>query len=810
MRKIILIAACLGSIWAQAQTISGTVTDTGHQPIEKASVALLKAEDSSVVVVKATNREGAFEFSKPVNDNYLLLVTSVGYDNKYTDPFAYTGQNVIKEPVALEKISTQLAGVVVTAKRPPFEVKAGKTVMNVDASPTNSGLSALELLEKAPGVSVDNDGNISLKGKGGVVILVDGKPTYMTGQQLTNFLKSMQSSQLDQIEIMTAPPAKYDAAGNSGIINIKTKKGTIKGMNGTANIGYDQGFYPRYNAGLNINYRNNKVNLFGGYEGGHWDGVGVLSLKRKFIDGSTGNLTGTSDQATDRRNYGNYNNLKLGMDYNFSKKDVAGIVINGGFGKWNELQNGISNIRYPSGAIDYKLGSDGKNTGNFSNLTTNINYKHSFDSAGRELTVDLDQAYYDNRGHVDLVTRAYTPDDVQQGNTVSLLGSQPSIINIYSAKMDYVHPFNKTMKLETGLKTSFVNTNNRVEYQRDTTTGWYADDSRSNHFIYKENINAAYATLSKSFKKWELSGGLRVENTNSNGNLITKDSVFKRSYTNLFPTVAVGFNANDNNQFNLSYNRRITRPDYDNLNPFVYFLDSLTYGKGNPYLKPQFTNNIELSHTFKRFLTTTLNYTVTNDIITQLLKQEGEKTFETRENFSKMKQAGIAITANFPVTKWWNLNLYTNVYHNQFDGLYTDGQRNYPVALQMTSFTGNGTSTMTFAKLWAFEISGWYRTRSLDDLMVSNSMGAMNTALSRKLFKEKGTLKIGVRDVFKTQVFSGYARYANVDTEIKNTRDNRRFNISFTYKFGKNNIAPVRNRRSGAGDEQNRVKSGGN
>ncbi|WP_157547235.1 TonB-dependent receptor [Niabella soli] len=795
---------------AHAQRISGAVAGVDHTPLEKASVSLLQARDSATITTTATDKNGLFRFDKIKAGSYLILASSVGHTPVYSSVIKLDQSAITIDTLVLEKTTTQMKGVVVIAKRPPFEVKAGKTVVNVDASPSNAGLNVLELLEKSPGISVDNDGNVSLKGKAGVTILVDGKPTYMSGQQLTNFLKSMQSSQLDQIEIMTAPPAKYDAAGNSGVINIKTKKGTIKGMNGTANVGYDQGFYPRYNAGLNINYRNDKLNIFGGYEGGHWDNKGVLYLNRKFIDPAISTVTGTSDQASDRRNFGNYNNLKLGMDYNFTKKDVAGFVVNGGFGQWNEEQNSPSNIRYPDGAINYKLLSIGKNTGNFNNVTTNLNYKHSFDSTGKELSIDLDQAYYNNKGLATLQTKALDAQDVQNGNIVNLLGHQPSEINIYSFKTDYVHPFNKTTKLEAGIKTSFVNTNNRVEYQRDTSTGWYPDLARSNHFIYKENINAAYATISKSAKKWELTGGLRVENTSSKGDLITGDSVFTRNYTNLFPTVAIGFNANDKNQFNISYNRRITRPDYDNLNPFVYFLDSLTFGKGNPYLKPQFTNNIELSHTFKKFLTTTLNYTVTNDIITQLLKQEGDKTFQTNENFSKMRQLGIAVTANFPVTKWWNLNLYTNLYNNDFEGLYNDGRKNYPVRIQITSFTGNGTSTMTFAKLWAFELSGWYRSKATEGLMVSNSMGALNAALSYKVMKEKGTVKVGVRDIFKTQVFSGYARYAIVDTDLKNTRDSRQFNVSFTYKFGKNNIAPVRNRRGGAGDEQNRVKSGGN
>ena len=286
--------------------------------------------------------------------------------------------------------------------------------------------------------------------------------------------------------------------------------------------------------------------------------------------------------------------------------------------------------------------------------------------------------------------------------------------------------------------------------------------------------------------------------------------IFKRNYTNLFPTVGVTYNVNDHHQLALSYSRRITRPDYDNLNPFIFFLDSLTFGKGNPYLKPQFTNNVEMSHTFNRFLTTTFNYTVTSDIITQLLKQEGAITFQTNENFSKMKQIGLATSANFPLTKWWRLNLYGNVFNNHYKGLYNDGINNYPLSQSITAFTGNLTSMVSFAKHWSYELSGWYASRNNEGLIVINPMGAVNTALSRQLFNKKATLKIGVRDVFATQQFGGYARYAIVDTDIKNIRDSRRFNITFTYRFGKQNNAPDRRRSSSSDEEKSRVNSGGN
>ncbi|MBZ4189782.1 TonB-dependent receptor domain-containing protein [Niabella beijingensis] len=810
MRKIFLAGLCFWSALTQAQSISGRIEGADTKPLEQASVTLLNIKDSSVQKVTAADKSGVYRFEKPDAGTYLVMASNVGYTPAYSEAIQFDGKDTTLAVMTLEKGNTQLAGVVVTAKRPMIEAKPGKMVLNVESMPSNTGLNALELLEKSPGVTVDNDGNVSLKGKPGVLILIDGKPTYMSGQTLANFLKSIQSNGVDQIEIMTSPPAKYDAAGNAGIINIKTKKGVVKGINGTANLGFNQGIYPNYFGDINFNYRGEKVNLFGGYNGGKWENKSKQFIDRNFYE--EGKFDGSSDQLAHRHGFGDYHSVKLGMDYYFSKKDVAGVVVNGNFYNWNQNQELSSNLRDVSGAVKSILKSQSFNGGDGNNISTNVNYKHSFDSAGREWTVDLDQAYYKSTGNNKLITQPQTAQGENNGAATTLLGKSPSDIRIYSVKTDYVHPFKKELKLEAGLKSSFSSTDNAANYLRDEGAGWFPDDSISNHFIYKENINAAYATLTKKVKKWELSAGLRVENTIAKGHELRTDSSFKRNYTNFFPSVGAALNVNDNNQLTLNYNRRITRPDFESLNPAIFFLDSLTYGQGNPYLMPQFTNNIEMSHTFKRMLTTTLNYTKTNDVITQFLKQntEEKRTYQTVENLSSMRQWGASVMFNKQLTKWWSLNVFANATTNHYKGIYSNGKVNDPITIDYIGFNSNMTNSFTFLKTWGAELSGWYVAKDGDGgLVIFRNMGALNAMLSKQLFNKKATIKAGVRDIFRTQVFDATSRYSDVDIYIRNERDSRRFNISFTYKFGKNNIAPVRNRRSGSSDEQNRVKSGG-
>lgn len=788
--------------------ITGTVIDGSTKIVESATISLLKAVDSSIVKMNVADKTGKFEFDNVALGKYLVSISAIGHEKGFSELIDINPSNLVVALKTIELVPSAkaIAGVTVTSKKPFIEQKAGKTLINVEASPTNTGLNALELLEKSPGVMVDNDGNISLKGKQGVMILIDGKPTYMSGADLTNLLKNMQSTNLDQIEIMTNPPAKYDAAGNSGIINIKTKKGIVKGMNGNANVNYTQGVYGRFNGGVNLNYRNNKFNVFGGVNGGKYEGFNNLLIDRKILNADK-TLKTTIDQVSRPHFEGYYQNVKLGMDYYFTKRTVAGVVVNGNFHKGDEDPRSVANVRLPDGSLDYKLISNGLNERKSNNLTTNFNFKHTFDSTGREITADLDYATYQNRSNTRLITSSMNKFG-EEGPDVTLLGAIPSDINIYSGKIDYVHPFKSGLKMEAGLKSSFVKTDNKVNYLRNQV----ADVNRNNHFLYDENINAAYAIFSKSIKKLELSAGLRLENTIAKGHQLSNDSSFKREYTNLFPNLGVSYNINDKNQLNFSYSRRIMRPDYDDLNPFTFFLDSLTYGQGNPYLQPQFTNNFEISHTFNRFLTTTLNYTETNDIITQMLKQNNAKneTYQTQENFNNMKQFGLAVMANFKITKWWNANVYTNVFNNHYSGIYNNGVKNDPVDIQFTSFGGNMTNSFTIGKKgWTAELSGWYRSKVAEGILVANEMYAVNSGIAKTMLQKKGTLKIGVRDIFYTQKFSGYARYSDIDVNIAARRDSRQVNVSFTYRFGKQNIAPERKRRSSASEEQNRVNTGG-
>ncbi|HEX2535725.1 MAG TPA: outer membrane beta-barrel protein, partial [Chitinophagaceae bacterium] len=709
-------------------------------------------KDSAVIKFTAAGKTGSYSF-EPVHEGaYLVSVTSVGTEKAFSALFTLAaGQQLELPAIQLRAAAKAMTGVTVQSRRPLIETKLDKTVVNVDASPTNAGATALEVLEKSPGVMVNNDGLISLRGKQGVIVMIDGKPTYLSATDLANMLKNMPASALDQIEIMTNPSSKYDASGNSGIINIKTKKGKTAGFNGTLMVGATSSIYkpneavyfiPKSQNSFTFNYRKNKINLFGNYNPNFFRGRNQQLIDRNFADT-------VINQRTDFRFRGDNHTVKLGLDWFADKNNVFGVVL-GGFGFFGHPNPSTTTDKNgKDGRLGSRMMSTAANDITFKNFTANINWKHNFDSAGQDLTADADYLTYDNLSNMLLVTDNYDASGHATAPTFFLKGNLPSGIYIYSFKSDYVKPF-KSGRFEAGVKTSFVKNDNLVDYQMKAGDKW-VPDARSNHFIYEENINAAYVNANRQFKKWTFQGGLRVENTIARGHQITNNIKFDRNITSLFPSAFASYEMNEKNKLTASYSRRITRPNYQNLNPFVYFLDSLTYMQGNPNLLPQYTHNMEVSHAFKGKYITTLAYNNTTDVISQMLKQNTaeKKTFMTFENVAKLNSISLSITAPFTFAKWWNGNLFTTVFNNHYKGIYN----NKPIDMSATSFTANLTNTFTLGKGYTAEISGFYRHKGIDQLALMQPIYQMSFGGQKQVLKGKGTVRLNVRDPFAWQRF---------------------------------------------------------
>ncbi len=828
MKKIFsLLAATSIALCSFAQSggskITGSIQDGGIQKvIDAASVSLLNAKDSSLVKVAVTDKAGNFSFENVKDGDYLVLATSIGHAKTYSNNFSVNGEKPLANVGVLQLLQNEksLKEVVVSSKKPLIERKLDRTIVNVDASITSAGSTALEVLEKAPGVTVDKDGNISLKGKSGVIIYLDGRPSYLGGADLANLLRNMTSDQLEQLEIMTNPPAKFDAAGNAGVINIKTKKNKQFGYNGSLTSGYTQGRYARFNESFGFNYRNSKFNFFSTLNYNRNHRGQELYIVRNFRDANTKNIKSIFDQESRMINESHNYSAKVGVDYNLSKRSTLGVVLNGFYNpsKWQSSTNTM--IYDPAHVLTDQTTAFSENDEKWKNFNTNVNFRTKLDSAGQEITADLDYISY-KATNIQPLTSTYFDNagNLKQAPDV-LNATLPTNIKIYSGKVDYTLPLKNDAKFEAGLKTSYVKTDNNALYDSVKTGYSVLDSARSNHFIYDENINAAYVNYSRPLgKKWSAQFGLRLENTYANG--ISKgyaynsamdkfeytETTFKRNYTQLFPTAYIQYSANEKNQFVINYGRRIKRPDYENMNPFVNFLDRYTFEQGNPNLSPQFAHNIELSHTFKGFLITTINYTATNNIIQQVLEQNDatNETFVKKANIASSKQIGLTVTANKSITKWWTGNVYANVYNNHFKGLVN----NEPISIGVTTFIVQLQQQFKFKKGWSAELSGFYRSKGLEGVIYIKPIAQVNAGVSKQVLKNKGSIRLNVRDIFAGGVFRGYSKYGTVDAVFKNVNDSRAVSLSFSYRFNKGKLKAGSNKRgNSASEEQERVKSG--
>ena len=513
-----LLAQSLGKI-------TGEVRDNDNKTVVSATVSLLKAKDSALAKITLTTDDGKFQFDNVKFGTYRIAVTHLGAKKYISDPLSISAENspFLVPTIALKSSDpTELKAVSVTAKKPFLERKIDRTVINVDALISNAGVSAWEVLEKSPGVITQETGEIAMSGKQGVMIFIDDKPTYLQGADLMNYLKSLPSGSLDKIELMTTPPAKYDAAGNAGIINIKTKKTQLKGSNGGITLSYGQGRYPKSNNSFTFNYRNDKFNIFTTIGNSFALGFNDLTLERRFRK-NDGSFNGSFNLHSDISRYTNAANAKIGVDYYVNKKTTLSLVSTGLI---RASSNPLFNKGYSYNAakkLDSIITADNTDKAVLNNVGITANLRHELDKSGKVLTVDADFVTFQTTRNQVFKNATYTADN-QLFVKDEQIGSLPSKVDIYAVKTDYEQPLKNGVKLSMGLKFSFIKTNNDAEYFTKTDNASKPNYDLTNYFIYKENINAAYVSANKDWKRLSLQAGLRLENTVLDGNQLGSGS----------------------------------------------------------------------------------------------------------------------------------------------------------------------------------------------------------------------------------------------------------------------------------------------
>jgi outer membrane receptor protein involved in Fe transport len=756
-------------------------------------------------MVKAAlpDQNGQFAFDNVAFGSYTILISLTGYTKNKSAVFTIGENNVVVDlPVITLVANPQfLSAVTVEAKKPFVERKLDKLIVNVENSIEAAGNSVLEVLERAPGVVVNQETSINLQGKQGVIVMIDGKVTPLSGADLISYLKGISASNIATIEIITQPSARYDASGNAGIINIKFKKDQRQGFNGAFTLSYGQGTYYKPSASTNINYRKNKWNLFGNYSHIQPLNFTRFYINRKFFDGNH-NLSSTFDQTSFIKQPITSDNTRFGADYYVSKKTVVGVLFNM---NWNNNdRDGKTNslITLPNGQLDYATKTDIKLDEKRFNGFGNFNLKHTFDSTGRELTADIDYGKF-NASSIQDVNNANYNINNSLLSANQLQTDQQGTITVKSFKADYINPI-KNGKFEAGVKISFVQSDNDVKFFDIVNGQQKLDLTRSNHFIYDENVNAAYTSFAKEFKKFDIQVGLRMEQTNTKGKQIATGEEFSRHYINFFPSFVMNRKFSDKHQLSFSYAKRIDRPSYRQLNPFKIFVDPYTYVVGDPSLKPVLTNSYELSHTFKNKYITALSYSSSKDVITDVFVQDDASkiSYQTPANLQDFETWNLQLFIPITIKKWLNSNLSGNVYWNKYSGPFQGGSlvndyTSWDVRLQNTFVIGK--------KGWSAELNGFYQAKNAWGLFVIRNLAQVTTGIQKVSKNKNSTFKLALTDIFYTNHISVEVKYQNMDFYTDRTWDSRVATLSFTHRFGKNTVTRARQRNSGVEDEKRRA-----
>ncbi|MCA6364581.1 MAG: TonB-dependent receptor [Bacteroidetes bacterium] len=585
-------------------SLSGQIHTPDGKPAEMAVVMLLAASDSSLVKGDVTDAAGSYALDALMPGNYLLTASLTGFAKYWSVPLVISdGQASLRLPLITLATSADLGPVTVTAVQPLFIQKPDMLIMNVENSPVKMSGTVYDLIQKVPGVVADQNGNISLKGRSGVQIYIDGKPAYLAGDQLKQFLEAMPATEVIRIEIISNPSARYDAEGSAGILNIITQTGSRQGFNGRTSLTCGYGRRAKSGAGIAVNYGMPKTNLYARYHFSNWNSLSLYDSRRVIqFNGERNTFNGNADN--DNTNFSNA--LILGADFTPGKRTSFGFQARGSLFTADNRTTNNTDIQQLVQDSAYKLYQLNNTFDDHQNLRGGVWFKHTLDTLGRELSISGDAIFHRYNGNGDYNSRYLN----FTGSEISAPFIQRHFTGmnmaIYVGQIDYIHPINEKFKLEAGMKSSSVKTDNSLVFDILQNNSWQKDTTRSNNFIYTENIHAAYSQFYADWGKLQLQLGLRYEYTQTDANSPTTGERQTRKYGNLFPSIFLTHTLNEKHNITYSLTRRINRPEYDDLNPFRMYLDQYTYRVGNPFLQPETSWNGEISHSFNEFLFTSV------------------------------------------------------------------------------------------------------------------------------------------------------------------------------------------------------------
>lgn len=785
-------------------SISGNVIDADNkEPIIFATILLLNDEKETLIKSELSQDKGEFNFKNLKSGNYRIKIVHDEYTTFKTAVITIKEDDQ-KQLSPIEVLKSKkienLNEVIVFKKKKFIENKIDRTIINVDALESNTGITALELLKKAPGTSISDQGVVSLNGKANATVFIDDKPTYLSGAQLESYLSGLSSDNIDKIEIMTNPPAKYEAAGNGGVINIRLKKSKKEGENGSVVFGVRQHKYTEYNTTFNLNKKKENYNIFLNGSFAYKKRFQDVYINRDYTD--TGSY---SRQETNNVGDGILTNIKFGADYNLSKNTVIGISTDGLIWNGNDKDNSRNSIYNSAQVKDSTINTLGDSDNKFINNGINLNINHKFNEKS-DISANLDYLLYDSYPYQKFNNSIIFPDTSKNYSDM-LVGGSPSNVNIYAGKIDYSNQITKKTNFQTGFKHSYIKTDNESTYFDIVDNVTTPNLNQNNKFLYKENITALYASSNTTFDRLSMQLGLRYETVKLEGdqlgNEIKPRTKTKTNYDNLFPTIYLSYKLDSiaDNTIGINYGKRIDRPFYQDLNPVVIQVDKVTFYKGNPYLQPSLTNSIEASYSHKSLLNVALAYSKIDDQIQETIEIVDNIYYSIPGNIGNTQVTNLSVSSTFNIFSWLtftgNAQLsYTDTKSNFFDGqLHSHGY----------NFRIDPVLQIKLKNDYNIELFGRYVGKAYVAQFTTDPYWFLDVTLSKKL-SNRSSLKLVCTDIFRTNINKGVINnLVNTTADYKTLTNSRQLRVSFTYNFG-DKISKQEKDNSSIDSEKGRIK----
>ncbi|HVV54355.1 MAG TPA: outer membrane beta-barrel protein [Mucilaginibacter sp.] len=797
----LLFAVAFNFAFAQApaSAIHGVVQTDSATPADAATVVLIKSADSSVVRSTISGNDGSFNFTPIPAGSYLVFITKLNYTHLYAGPFeVLKNQNLDAGDITIKAGATQLNEVRITGKKDFVEVHPDKTVLNVEQNMVASGSSLYDVLVTAPGVKIVDD-EILYRGGQKALIAINGKPVLLTGDELINLLKNYQSSNVSQIELIDNPGSRYDASAGGGMINIILKKNKNEGSSASVSQSAAVGQDYKLSTNLGFALRTEKLNLFASYGFQDSKSPHTIYNNRNVAIGSqlyNFNL----DYEADIKSLDN--NFNVGADYQISKRQTIGFLVNGFF---NDITIGKKNntVISTNGDRDSSINTFSDIKRNLDNLNYNLNYKAELDKAGNSV-LSADANYSDYRRHSNemLHNDFFDNNGQPENNSLYYMDSSPSHITIKAANIDFTQAIAKTTHFDAGIKASRVNSDNQIEFEQQISGAFMPVPDLTDRFIYKENIDAAYAGFESKFNKTSISVKLRDERTSTSIFSANPGKQTDSSYNDIFPNIQLSQQAGKNNLLTIFYKRNINRPNYQDMNPFVGYVDQFYYSTGNPFLKPSYINTWQVSDMFMSRYLAALSMVVTNDYFNTIFEQDNLTKVYTniKANLGTRYQYILRFDIPVDIAPWWNVDADLSLLHEKYDYTLDAGRQ-----VQTNSANIYLTQTFQITPKLSAQIYNAYESKVYYDISDYQPLYYVNAGLSYSFMQNRGSIKLAASDIFNTFYNQYYTDFSNLNIEAKDKLGSRFITATFIYRFG----SALTRGRTNTSEEQKRLSGNG-